>query len=264
MQNEHLRLYNINIKYIRDLSNADDKVLSVSPQIGKEKRPFVGIIIICGKKEYCVPLSSPKPKHKNMKNDKDFSRIISSDGKLIGVLNFNLMIPVNKPLISMVDLHIYNSDSKNLAEYKNLMKDQLKWCNDNYDNITKKANKLYEFVTKTPEKSYNLTRRCCDFKKLEAVLEKWLEKEFEKCNAILANNPALKEKLNATTVEYNKRHNLTSFGNQLSLEERVDRRIKLLAEYPALKTEYEKAEAEFDNNSAHQQNQSSPKPKHRR
>ena len=29
-----------------------------------------------------------------MKNDKDFSRIISSDGKLIGVLNFNLMIPV--------------------------------------------------------------------------------------------------------------------------------------------------------------------------
>ena len=264
MQNEHLRLYNINIKYIRDLSNADDKVLSVSPQIKKEKRPWVGVIVICGKKEYCVPLSSPKPKHENMKNDKDFLRIISNDGKLIGVLNFNLMIPVNQSLISMVDLHIYKNDSQKLAAYKHLMKDQLKWCNDNSDNIIKKANKLYEFVTKTPEKSYNLTHRCCDFKKLEAVLEKWLEKEFEKCNAILAKNPTLKEKLDAATVEYNRKHNLTSFGKQLSLEERVDRRKKLLVEYPALKIEYEKAEMEFDNNLTHRQNQTSPKPKHRR
>lgn len=183
MQNKHLRLYNINIKYIRDLSNTDDKVLSVSPQIGKEKRPLVGIIVICGEKEYCVPLSSPKPKHENMKNDKDFSKIISSDGKLIGVLNFNLMIPVNNSLITMVDLNISKNDSQKLADYKHLMKDQLKWCNDNIDTITKKANKLYEFVTKTPEKSYNLVHRCCDFKKLEAVLEKWIEKEFD-------NNPA--------------------------------------------------------------------------
>ena len=43
-----LRLYRIDIKYIRDLSKVDDNVLSVSPQVGKEARPFVGIIMIVG------------------------------------------------------------------------------------------------------------------------------------------------------------------------------------------------------------------------
>ncbi len=270
MQNEHLRLYNINIKYIRDLSNADDKVLSVSPQTGKEKRPLVGIIVICGKKEYCVPLSSPKPKHENMKNDKDFSRIISSDGKLIGVLNFNLMIPVNKTLITMVDLHIYNNDSKKLTEYKNLMKDQLKWCNENIDNITKKANKLYEFVTKTPDKSYSLTRRCCDFQKLEKVLEKWIEKEYKRCNDVLDRNPVLKSKLDAAATQYNRKHNLTPLGNTATAEERCERRAMVLNENPELKSELEKAEKEFDNKPVHdnkpvqKQSQTSSKPKHRR
>lgn len=52
------------------------------------------------------------------------------------------------------------------------MNDQLDWCNDNFDVITIKAEKLYKIVTETPDKMKNLTRRCCDFKKLEHVLEK--------------------------------------------------------------------------------------------
>ena len=46
------------------------------------------------------------------------------------------------------------------------------WCNDNFDAITIKAEKLYKIVTETPDKMKNLTKRCCDFKKLELVLEK--------------------------------------------------------------------------------------------
>ena len=34
------------MKYIRDLSKADDKIMSVSPQEHKENRPFVGIIVV--------------------------------------------------------------------------------------------------------------------------------------------------------------------------------------------------------------------------
>ncbi|MCM1463282.1 MAG: type III toxin-antitoxin system ToxN/AbiQ family toxin [Bacteroides sp.] len=162
------------MKYIRNLSNVDDNVLSVSPQIGKENRPFVGVLLICGKKEYCVPLSSPKPKHEKMKNDKDFSKILDRDGKLIGVLNFNMMIPVDKRFIKLAHLDASKSDTDQIAEYKQLMRDQLAWCNANIDTIVRKANKLYELVTLTPEKSRNLTRRCCDFKKLEAVLDKML------------------------------------------------------------------------------------------
>ena len=32
---DHLKLYQIDMKYVRDLHNADDRVESVSPQIGK-------------------------------------------------------------------------------------------------------------------------------------------------------------------------------------------------------------------------------------
>ena len=39
---EQLKLYYIDMKYVRDLHNADDRVDSVSPQIGKENRVFIG------------------------------------------------------------------------------------------------------------------------------------------------------------------------------------------------------------------------------
>ena len=86
MKQERLRLYTIDMKYIRNLSHADNNVMSVSPQIGKSTRPFVGIIVICDEKQYCVPLSSPKSKHYKMNNDTDFSKIFDGD-KLIGFVN---------------------------------------------------------------------------------------------------------------------------------------------------------------------------------
>ena len=79
MEQKRLNLYLIDMKYIRNLARADDRVMSVSPQAGKETRPFVGIVVVCGTREYCVPLSSPKPKHKSMKNDMDFTKIMDGD-----------------------------------------------------------------------------------------------------------------------------------------------------------------------------------------
>ena len=176
MYNKKLRLYTIDMKYIRDLSKADDKVMSCSPQTGKDSRPFVGVIVVCDSKKYCIPLTSPKAKHQKMKNDLDFSKIIDKNGSTIGALNFNNMIPVDKSIVNPIDIRPKKTDSHKDKVYKELLNNQLDWCNENIDNITKKANKLYIFVTVTPEKSRNLTRRCCDFKKLEKILEKWLDK----------------------------------------------------------------------------------------
>ena len=190
------------MKYIRDLAKADDNVRSVSPQIDKEKRPFVGIIIVCDSKKYCIPLSSPKPKHIGMKNDIDFTKIYDKD-KLLGVLNFNNMIPVDESVIKPVDLVVRTTDLPQTARYKKMTTKQLNWCQQNQDSIVMKANKLYKIITETPEKYRNLTRRCCDFKKLEAVLEKRIMKldvagniddKLEtirkiKANEISGNNP---------------------------------------------------------------------------
>ena len=74
MKQPRLSLYKIDLKYIRNLAKVDDNVLSISPQVGKSTRPFIGIIVICDDKQYCIPLSSPKSKHENMKNDADFSK----------------------------------------------------------------------------------------------------------------------------------------------------------------------------------------------
>ena len=172
MKQEQLRLYKVDIKYIRDLSKADDKVPSVSPQINKDTRPFIGIIVICGNKKYCIPLSSPKPKHEKMNNDKDFTKIYDKHDKLIGVLNFNLMIPVDDSVVSAVDFNIVPNDTPKTKAYKNLLKDQLNWCRKNREQIISKAEKLYILVTRNPERARNLVRRCCDFIKLERVLEK--------------------------------------------------------------------------------------------
>lgn len=170
MQQKRLNLYLIDIKYIRDLARADDHVMSVSPQISKESRPFIGVIVICGDKEYCVPLSSPKPKHAAMKNDLDFTKIYDGS-KLLGVLNFNNMIPVDSRFIQRLNIKPAKNDDPNTAHYKKMAAKQLTYCQQNQDAIVKKANKLYEMVISGKANGL-LKRRCCDFARLEAVLEK--------------------------------------------------------------------------------------------
>lgn len=199
MKKSRLHLYTLDVKYVRDLANADNRVMSVSPQQHKENRPFVGIIIIMEQHNYCIPMTSPKPKHSKMKNDLDFSKILDSNNCLIGALNFNNMIPVSDDVIQKLDIRPSSSDTPKERAYKELLNNQLDWCNDNIDNIIKKANKLYRLITQSPEKSFNLTRRCCDFKKLEAVLERRLAK-------VQSNEYEPKEKAVAASAEILVRH----------------------------------------------------------
>lgn len=172
----NLRFYKVDMKYIRALAAVDDNVMSVSPQDHKDTRPFLGIIVICNEKSYCVPLTSPKAKHINMKNREDFSRIIDSTGKIIGALNFNNMIPVTKNVIIPLNIQIHKNDDYSEQGRKKILNIQLDWCNNNREIIVRKANKLYHLVVDTPDKMRNLTRRCCDFKKLEQVLEQYMLK----------------------------------------------------------------------------------------
>lgn len=164
------------MRYIRKLAQKDENVMSISPQIHKENRPFVGIVVVCRDRKYCIPLTSPKPKHEAMKNDKDFSKIYDKRGKFIGAVNFNNMIPVNDEVITRIDVNIRANDSPRDKAYKELLRDQLDWCNENKDAIVAKANKLYTQITEHPEKSFLLTKRCCKFKELEAVLARYPSK----------------------------------------------------------------------------------------
>lgn len=170
MKQEKLHLYTMDMKYVRDLHKADDKVQSVSPQIHKSNRPFVGIIVVCDEHLYCVPLDHPKEKHYKIKNDIDFTRIFDGE-KLIGVLNFNNMIPVDETVVKKLSVKIEKDDNPSEKAYKILCAKELDWIQKNQDAIIKKANKLYHIITNGLGNDM-LKRRCIDFRKLETVLEK--------------------------------------------------------------------------------------------
>ncbi|MCC8049297.1 MAG: type III toxin-antitoxin system ToxN/AbiQ family toxin [Clostridiales bacterium] len=167
---DEFKLYKVDMKYIRNLHNIDDKVLSVSPQTGKDNRVFVGIIIVMGVHRYCIPLSSPKEKHRKMKNSMDFSKI-ETDGKLIGVLNFNLMIPIEEELLQPVDLSDRKRDRENIKFYKQLCRLELEWCILHHEVICNKANVLYKkYISDEP---FAGRERCLNFKKLEVECRKY-------------------------------------------------------------------------------------------
>ena len=171
MKQERLNLYRIDMKYIRNLHNIDNRVSSVSPQIGKQHRIYVGIVVICNQRKYLIPLSHPVEKHKRMNPRADFDKIIDKKGKLLGVLNYNLMIPVEERQLLKVDLKEEKKDSVGEKYYKQLCIDELNWCRKYADVIINKANCLYQLCTS--ESNYKGKERCLDFKRLEIECEKY-------------------------------------------------------------------------------------------
>ncbi len=139
-------------------------------QTGKDNRVFIGIVVVCGIHKYCIPLSSPKEKHKSMRNSVDFSKI-EVKGKLLGVLNFNLMIPVKEELLQFVDTTIFKRDRENIKYYKKLCASELEWCQINSEVICNKANVLYmKYIS---GESFAGRSRCLNFPQLEIECEKY-------------------------------------------------------------------------------------------
>ncbi len=174
MAQERLNLYRIDIKYVRELHNADDKVSSVSPQLGKAHRVYIGIIALCNGRKYLIPLSHPTEKHLKMQPKADFDKIFNRKERLIGVLNYNLMIPVTERQLLKLDLSNNPKDSEKVKYYKQLCIDELHWCRSRQEAIVNKANVLYSLCTN--DTCYKGKGRCLDFKTLEKVCDKYNSK----------------------------------------------------------------------------------------
>ena len=125
----------------------------------KSIRPFVGIVFTMNQFNYYAPLTSPKPKHIHMKNQIDFLKINNGEW---GAINFNNMIPVSLENLTKVEMRILDSDSKPDIDYKNLLSNQLSWCNSHRNVILKQAEKLYYTIVQGKAWG-NLSNRCCNF-----------------------------------------------------------------------------------------------------
>lgn len=125
----------------------------------KSIRPFVGIVFFINGFQYYAPLTSPKKKHLHMKNQIDFLKI---NGGEWGAINFNNMIPVWPKCLKKVEIRLLETDTKADIDYKNLLSNQLSWCNSHKDAILKQAEKLYDIIINGRAWG-NLAARCCNF-----------------------------------------------------------------------------------------------------
>lgn len=91
-------------------------------------RPFLGVLFNIEKFEYFAPLSSPKKKHKNMKNMLDFFKIKNAE---LGVINFNNMISVTSKNYLLINLNSDKLDSNIDKKYKKMFREQVIWLNKN-------------------------------------------------------------------------------------------------------------------------------------
>ena len=155
-----LRIVKVDSLYCDYLRKYDKRV---SYNAGtKDLRPFIGVLFMIDKCEYFAPLSSPKPKHKLLKNTLDLIKI--NNGEL-GVVNFNNMIPVTNNNYVPFDL---NKKPKEKSEKfrMELLKDQLRWLTANRKEINNKSKLLYNLY-KNNKLPKNVRDRCCNFPLLE-------------------------------------------------------------------------------------------------
>lgn len=153
-------LVKVDADYCNYLRKFDERVSYNNGQ--KELRPFIGILFKINEYEYFAPLTSPKIKHKRMRNTVDFVRL---DNGELGAINFNNMIPVFKSNYTLLDLDTTPEDIKD-KKYHQLLIDQLAWLNSNRNSISKKAHNLYRLYVQN-KLFDNIKSRCCNYPLLE-------------------------------------------------------------------------------------------------
>ena len=120
------------------------------------------MLFVVNKYEYFAPLSSPKEKHKKLKNTIDLIKI---NGGEYGVINFNNMIPVNRNNYEEYNLNKITDDKKEMRRII-LMNNQLRWLTSNKNEIYSKSKLLYNLYIKNKLPKY-VVDRCCNFPLLE-------------------------------------------------------------------------------------------------
>jgi len=156
---DKLRIYRIREGFIEFLHERDKKV-----QYNKgERRPYLGVVMEVGGHKYFVPMESPKPNHAKIKNGVHIMRI---DGGKYGLLGFNNMVPAKEFFLVPFDIAAEPDE-----QYRNLLWNQLDFCNKHREEIAEHARKTYEGVT---EKHIPfLMKISCDFKLLEKEYVKY-------------------------------------------------------------------------------------------
>lgn len=160
-----MKFYYIKDDYILFLKSFDSKVAENKHQT----RPYVGVVLEIESIKYYAPFSSPKNKHKKMKNSIDFRKINKG---IYGAINFNNMIPVITDALIEIDIASIQD-----VKYRRLLQNQYNSIKADEIGILKTACNLRNIllledaVLSEHEKKVKL--RCCNIKLLEEKYKDW-------------------------------------------------------------------------------------------
>lgn len=162
-----LRLYRININYIKYLYSFDNRVQYNSSREDNysKRRPYLGIVLKVNEINYFVPLEHPRLSHQKMKNNIYLFKI--HNGKY-GILGFNNMIPVKEDELIEFDINKENE------KYKQILISQYRFCNKHILEIKERAKATYQKY----KNDRFFKKICCNFELLE---EKCVE--YKKINS---------------------------------------------------------------------------------
>jgi len=162
-----MQLYKVKDDYIIYLREKEPKVLKNK----EEKRPYLGVLYKVNGFDYYIPLSSPKPKHKTMKNTKDFHKIA---GGAYGAINFNKIIPIKQECL--IEFKFKDEESE---DYRLLLQNQYKVLLTMKNLIENKTNNIYKLFhtdnNNLTKADIKVKERCCNFDLLEELCELYEE-----------------------------------------------------------------------------------------
>ncbi len=156
-----LDIYHVSDKYIDYLRQFDTRVA-----YNKEgKRPYVGVVVQIENTKYYAPFTSPKPKHLQMKDAKDFMKL---EKGAYGAINFNNMIPVPDSQLIKVSI-----DEIKDEKYRYLLNRQLDVIRRNEAVIISHAVILRDLLISDEDDlswiDIKVKNRCCNLKILESA-----------------------------------------------------------------------------------------------
>lgn len=151
-----MRIYKVNLDYIKYLHSHDNKVQYSNRYTDSqnENRPYVGPILSKDGISFYAPLEHPRPAHTKLKES---SYLVKIDKGKYGVIGINNMIPV--PDKELINFDI--SKDKN----KSVLISQFVFCKKHSREITRKANKVYMAIA-NPD-THNSQYSSCNFLKLK-------------------------------------------------------------------------------------------------
>ena len=128
----------------------------------RNKFAFGTVLEINGMKYYVSLSSFDKKQEANI-----LIRVPGDQKEVKGSLRFNYMVPVPDECVERLVI----KDVKD-EKYRTLLNKEYQFCMDNAEKIQKKANKIYEMVTKNRKQV--LTDNSCDFKILEQAYRDYI------------------------------------------------------------------------------------------